>query len=122
MKKNEKLTLYIKIYNLTKYVYMMVKNFPKEYKYTLGQEICALSWECLDLLIEANSLPNNRKREKIASLSLSFDKLKMRLRLSQEVGIISSKQFAHIQENFLIEIGTMIGGFLKWAASQGGNG
>jgi len=42
--------------------------------------------------------------------------------LSQEVGIISSKQFAHIQENFLIEIGTMIGGFLKWAASQGGNG
>ena len=93
----------------------MVKNFPKEYKFTLGGDICSLAWECLDLVLEANAAANTKKKEKILALSTSFDKLKLRIRLAQEVNIISVGQFAHIQENYLIEIGRMIGGFLKWS-------
>jgi len=111
----EKVTLYNKLYGLTKYNYMMVKNFPKEYKFTLGGDICSLAWDCLDLVLEANALDNTKKKEKILELSTSFDKLKLRIRLAQEVNIISIGQFSHIQENYLIEIGRMIGGFLKWS-------
>jgi hypothetical protein len=118
MQTYEKVTLYRKLYSLTKYNYMMVKNFPKEYKFTLGGDICFLSWQCLDLVLEANAAPNNRKQEKISVLSTSFDKLKLRVRLAQEIGLISLKQFSHIQENYLIEIGNMIGGFLKWSKDQ----
>lgn len=93
----------------------MKNNFPKEYKYTLGEEIVELSWQCLDIFIDANSLPNIEKKPKISELSAMFDKLKLRLRMCQEINVISKKQFVHIQTNFMREIGVMIGGWLRWS-------
>jgi len=118
MQTYEKLTLYNKFYGLTKYNYRMVKNFSKEYKFTLGGDICALSWACLDLVIETNALPNNNKYSKIISLSNDFDRLKLRIRIAQEIKLISVSQFSHIQENYLTEIGSMIGGWMKWAETN----
>ncbi len=113
--KTKKLPLYHKMYAMTKYNYKMVKNFPKEYKYTLGSDILNLSLCGLDLIIEANSMPNERKSEKIKELKIIFDKLKIRIRIASEVGVISAKQFAHIQENFLINVGEMASGWYRWA-------
>ncbi|MFH0923509.1 MAG: four helix bundle protein [Candidatus Falkowbacteria bacterium] len=92
-----------------------MKNFPKHYKYTLGQSIIDLAWQCLDLVLAANVLPNKDKYYKILELSAVFDKLKLRIRMTQEIGLISSKQFAHLQVNYIAAIGEMIGGWLKWA-------
>ncbi len=41
----------------------MVRNFSKQYKYTLGQNILDLTWQCLDLVLEANALPNKKTSE-----------------------------------------------------------
>jgi hypothetical protein len=120
MDNNKRLPLYQKMYSLTKYNYKMVKNFPKEYKYSLGAEITNLSLVCLDIIVEANTLPNTNKAKKIHELSLALDKLKLRIRIAQEVGVISVKQFAHIQENYLINIGEMTSGWQKWAKGSGG--
>ncbi len=109
------LPLYIKLYQLIKFLYERVRNFPKQYKYTLGEDILKLSWRCLDLVLQANALPNEEKRSKILSLSIAFDKLKIRLRMAQEIKLISKKQFAHTQTDYLKETGEMIGGWLKWS-------
>lgn len=74
-----------------------------------------LSWRCLDLTLEANALPNEKKYQKILELSIAFDKLKIRLRMTQELNLISKRQFAHIQTYYIKEIGEMIGGWLKWS-------
>jgi hypothetical protein len=42
--------------------------------------------------------------------------LKIRLRMAQEIGIISTRQYVHIQSFYIKEIGEMIGGWLKWSA------
>lgn len=112
------LPLYLKTYQFVKYLYEMVRSFPKQYKYTLGENILGLCWKCLDLILEANSLPNVKKYTKILELSLTFDRLKIRLRMIQELNLISEKQFAHICTNYTQETGEMIGGWLKWAESQ----
>ena len=117
---NSQLPLYHKIYQLLKFLYKTVKNFPKEHKYSLGAEMIGLTWKCLDLTIEANGLPNNRKAPKISELSSVFDRLKMRVRLAQEIDLLSIGQFAHLQENYLLEIGKEIGGWLRWAEKVGG--
>jgi hypothetical protein len=93
----------------------MVRNFPKQYKYTLGENILGLSWRCLDLILEANSLPNERKYQKISELSIAFDKLKVRLRMIQELNLITERQFAHIQTYYAKEAGEMIGSWLNWS-------
>ena len=95
----------------------MVRNFPKQYKYTLGENILELAWSCLDKVLEANSLPNAKKYPKIKELSVTFDKLKIRLRLAQEIKIISAGQFAHIYDNYAKEAGEMLGGWLNWSSA-----
>lgn len=118
MPNSDHLPIYLKSFQLIKFLYERVGSFPKEYKYTLGSEILRLSWQCIDLIIEANILPDNKKYLKISELSSSFDKLKTRLRLAQEIDLVSTKQFSHIQAYYMKEIGEMLGGWLRWAFSQ----
>lgn len=114
MSKPDDLPLYLAVYKLTKYLYLLVKNFPKAYKFTLGQNILDLAWETLDCTILANSLPNKQKPPAIRQASVAFDKLKIRLRLAHEIKLISNRK-----RGFLIEkneeIGKMLAGWLKWA-------
>ncbi len=107
------LPLYLKLYQLIKFLYKSVDNFPKQYKYSLGKSILDLNWQCLDFVLEANNLSNKEKYLKVLELSTAFDKLKIRLRLTQELKIISTNQFTHLQIYYLKEIGQMIGGWLK---------
>ncbi|KKQ06960.1 MAG: hypothetical protein US16_C0005G0018 [Candidatus Moranbacteria bacterium GW2011_GWE2_36_40] len=88
---------------------------PREYKFTIGQEIIILCWKCLDQYFEINNLKDEEKFEAIKKLSKDFDKLKCRLRMSQEIEAMSEKHFVHLQENYLFSIGDQIGGWLKWA-------
>ena len=119
MARSDHLPLYHKIYGLIKYLYGTVRNFPKEYKYSLGSEMIGLAWNCLDLVVEANSCPNTEKGGKISRLSCTHDKLKMRLRMSQEIKLISVGQFSHLEENYMLETGKMIGGWKNWAGGGG---
>jgi len=116
MPNSDHLPLYLKLYQLIKFLYERTRNFPKQYKYTLGQNILDLSWQCLDLVLEANALPNEKKLPKILELSITFDKLKTRLRMAQEINLISKRQFVHIQTYHIKEIGEMVGGWLKWVS------
>lgn len=114
---NKNCTLYYKIYQLLKILYKTVKNFPKEYKYSLGKDLIDLTWQCLDLTIETNNLVNENKKIKIGELSVIFDKLKMRIRMGQEINLLSVGQFSHLEKNYILEIGNQIGGWMKWARS-----
>jgi glutaredoxin-related protein len=112
----DKLPLYIKNYNLIIYLYKIVHNLEKEYKHTLGITLLDSAYEVLDNVIVANTLPNNKKFMKIKEVSSSFDKLKMRIRIAHDIGLISHKKFSFIIKQE-IEIGLMINGWLKWAES-----
>lgn len=115
MSNPNKLPLYRKLYQLIKILYKIFKNAPKQYKYSLAEDALSLCWQCLDLIFDINALDNSKKHEKILCLSSCFDKLKLRLRMMQELNVISQKQFVHLYGNYLKEIGEMIGGWLGWA-------
>lgn len=111
----QQLPLYNKLYMFTKFLYKTTQNIPKEYKYSIGNEIISFSWNCLDLFYEANGSPNAAKQVAISRLSLEFDKVKCRLRMMQEIGLISVGQFTHFQENYVLSIGEQLGGWLDWS-------
>lgn len=106
--------LYHKLYQLTKQLYLVVHNMPREYKYELGREMLHLSWSCLDLFFEANSVENAKKKVKVQELSKNFDKLKLRLRMAQELRIVSEGRFSVLQKQYILPAGKMIGGWLSW--------
>jgi hypothetical protein len=96
----------------------MTGNFPRNHKHTIGQDLLILGWQCIDLIFIINSSDNKEKVNLIKKLSLKFDQLKMRFRMIAETEIISTKQLAHIYENYLYPIGTQIGGWQKWAIEE----
>jgi len=114
MIKQDDLPLYLCLYKLQRHLYLVVRNFSKSYKYTLGQSILDLNWKVLDLVIFANILPNQKKGEKILEASAAFDQMKTRLRLAYEEKLISPNKFSYIIEKNE-EIGKMLTGWLKWA-------
>jgi len=112
-----KFTLYLKLFNFQKYLYLLVHNFPKEYKYTLGQSIIDTAWETLDSVISANVSSNSLKAEKLIRTSESFDRLKTRLRMAHELKLIPYSKYSYIiKENE--GIGNEISGWLNWAKKQ----
>jgi len=67
----------------------------------------------MDLLVKINALPKQEKYSKILELSIAFDCFKIRLRMAQEIELISKRQYVHIQSFYVKEIGEMAGGWLK---------
>lgn len=111
------LPLYIAVYKLLKYLYLLVKNFRKEFKYTLGQDILECAWDVLDGIISANAVSNIEKAKIIRNTSASFDKLKSRLRMAHELKLIAHKQYAYIMTQNE-EIAKMLSGWYTWAQKQ----
>ena len=114
MTKPDDLPLYLAVYKLLLYLYILVSNFPKSYKYSLGRDILDLAWKTLDYIILANSLSNKEKPKVILNASVAFDKLKIRLRLAHEIKLVNHKRQAFLIEGNE-EIGKMLTGWYKWA-------
>jgi hypothetical protein len=115
MSKSYNFPIYHKLFQFIKLLYKAVHSMPKEYKFSLGQELISLAWSCLELSIKINEMPNSNKKDELPDLSDEFDRLKLRIRMAQEVSIISYGQFTHWQTMYIDPIGCMIGGWLVWA-------
>ena len=118
MKELKKPKLYRKLYQLLKFLYQTVDNFEKQYKYSLGEEILKLAWQCMDLVVKANALSKETKQGKIRKLSIAFDQLKIRLRMAQELDQLSEGQFSQLQTEHMKEAGKLIGGWVKWSNNE----
>ena len=112
-KDNDK-PLYLALYNLIKYLYLIIKNYPKEYKYTLGEDTLRLAWSSLDYIIEANHMPNSDKQKYINKAIIIFNRLKYRLRLASELKIINHNSYAYFIKQSA-EINKMLNGWLTWS-------
>ena len=109
------LPLYRSVYKLLIYLYSLISNFKKEYKYTLGQSITDCAWVVLDSVIIANTLPNLKKKEYILKASNHFDMLKTRIRVAYELKLIDNRRYTFIVNQFE-EIGKMLNGWYRWSS------
>ena len=113
----DKPKLYLAMYKLIKYLYTLVHNFPKEYKYSLGEKILQSGWETLDDIVFANNLSNTKKKAYIMRASGNFERLILKIRMAFEIKLFSPKQMEYIilQE---VEIEKMLNGWYKWAKQK----
>ena len=89
-----------------------LKLFPKEEKFSLGVKIESVILEILSYTISASYKPKHNKRELLIKASDSADILKILVRLTHETGSLNKQKYLTIEEK-LIEVGKMIGGWLK---------
>lgn len=108
----QEIPIIVKTYNLYKIYYGYLELFPKKDKYALGKKCEEQIIELLELILTAKSAPQDKKKTAINQASVKLDMLKIFIRLGQDLKLLDQKKYLKI-ENYLQEIGRMIGGWQK---------
>lgn len=89
-------------------LFQYTKEFPREYKYTLGQDIKHDSIELVRSIYRANKADS--KREYLEKFLDDLELLRFEIRLSVDLHLLTIKQQAHIAE-LMDRIGKQITGW-----------
>jgi four helix bundle protein len=109
----DQLTIFEKTYELIRWLYPAVRKFPKAQRFVLGQQIENTALDILRGIIQANA-----EREKLPHLkriSVDLDTLRILLRLSKDLELISVRQYGFSAEK-VNEVGKLLGGWMRSAA------
>lgn len=106
----EELKILQKVYDMTKYGYNALKQFPKSEKFALAADIK----RCMHLILERTIEASKKyyKKTTLQELDVEIAKLKAYLRLSFELGYLPQKKY-EIWSKLVVEIGKMLGGWMK---------
>ena len=94
--------------NLTLMLFQYTKEFPREYKYTLGQDIKHDSIALVRSIYRANKAES--KREYLEKFLDDLELIRFEIRLSVDLHLLTVKQQAHIAE-LMDRIGEQITGW-----------
>ena len=109
----DQLTIFEKTYELIRWLYPAVRKFPKAQRFVLGQQIENTALDILRGIIRANA-----EREKLPYLkriSVDLDTLRILLRLSKDLELISVRQYGFSAEK-VNEVGKLLGGWMRSTA------
>jgi len=101
-----------KLYDLYKLFYLTILDFPKKDRYTLGQRVENTTLALLEDIIMASQSSKLEKLPILQKASVKLDVLKVLVRCCKDLKIIDNKKYL-IFESQIIEIGRMLGGWIK---------
>jgi hypothetical protein len=101
-----------KSYDFYKNLYIDLRQIPKRDRYTWGERCERLAIDLLSKLSSATYAPKQRQRSALLEASEFVDRLKIYLRLGADLKILNRKKYLS-RSGELIELGKMIGGWLK---------
>ena len=111
----ETLPVYKDVYALILLVYEVTKEFPREYKYTLGQDMKRDSMQLVRSIYRANKY--REKTEHLHHFQDDFELLKLEIRLCHDLRLLNTKQYSTFIE--LTEgIGRQVTGWRQHAEKQ----
>lgn len=93
-------------------LYKNLSTISKRDRFTWGQRCETIALEALALSAKADYLAKNEKRAVVRALSFQIDFLKILLRLGSDLKIIDYQKYM-ARSGELVEIGRMIGGWMK---------
>lgn len=111
----EELKILQKIFDMMEYGYGALAQYPKSEKFALVTDIKHSMDIMLERTIEAQK--KYYKKTTLQELDVEIMKLRAYLRLSQNLGFLPMKKY-EIWSEKVVEIGKMLGGWLKSVNSQ----
>lgn len=116
MAQYQHLPIYKATYNLLRLVTQATSNFPRAYKYSLGDKLREEVVEMVVFVFKANS---SRGAERAAQATLFLERLQvveLLMRLSKDLRLLSVKQFSEIV-SMSDSLGRQAQGWIKSSAS-----
>ena len=115
MARYDHLSIFQKSYDLNLEIYKVTHNFPREYKYTLGQKMKEISANLLDLIVIINSQEN--KVPYFPKIRVQLERLRIQIRVAFDLKIVKGKKLEFLNR-ILEEISKQNEGWFDWARKQ----
>lgn len=112
MARYEHLAVYKSAYDLNLYFFKLSRGFPKDFRYTLAQDIKNLLSELLDQIIIANNLVD--KEDNLNKAQIIIERIKIKNRLLHDMKVIKVSSYEYFAKN-LIEISKQLEKWFIWA-------
>ena len=111
----EELKIMQKVFDMMQYGYGALAQYPKSEKFALCTDIK----RCMDTMLERTIEAQKKyyKKTTLQDLDVEVAKLRAYLRLSHELGFLPMKKY-EVWSGMAVEIGKMLGGWLKTIKSQ----
>ncbi|NLE95574.1 MAG: diversity-generating retroelement protein Avd [Dehalococcoidia bacterium] len=104
------LLIFQKAYDLTLRFFRETHAFPREHKYSLGQQMKDTCLALLDALIAANDATD--KSAALQAASARLERLRIYTRLAYDLKVISMHKYEVLSKHS-DEVGRMLGGWIK---------
>ena len=112
---NQELVILQKIMDMMEYGYLALAQYPKAEKFALVTDIKRSMDTMLERVIEAQK--KYFKKTTLQDLDVEIAKLKAYMRLSYTLKFLPTKKY-EVWSGMVVEIGKMLGGWLKTVNSQ----
>jgi len=104
--------LFAKTFDLLVYLLAASEKFPRSYRLGLGRRIQEIGLGFMDLLLAARKCPAAERLPLLHQADLELDKLRFTVRLCQELGLFTPKQYQYAAGLFA-ETGKLLGTWIK---------
>lgn len=106
-----------KAYDLSCWLLPRVNDFPRSYRFVLGDRLINVSLDIVEGLIEASH--RRDKRHLLEALSVKLNRLRFLVRLSKDLKLLTLNRYEYAARE-MNEVGAMLGGWLKQQGGPGG--
>jgi hypothetical protein len=103
--------IFTRTHDLLLWVLRTTRKFPREFRFTLGQEVCAQAFALQKAQIAA-SLDSMRQAEHLVHADIALTSLRKLMLLCHELQLLDDGQLRHVGE-LLQEIGRLLGGWKR---------
>jgi hypothetical protein len=107
--------IFTKTYDLLLWLIPRTTTFPREQRFVLARHLQEVALHFQECLIEAATLPKERRQAKLDWLNradVELTKLRFHLRLCRDLSLLDSGQHQHVSR-MVDEIGRLLGGWFK---------
>ncbi|PWB38580.1 MAG: hypothetical protein C3F02_02600 [Parcubacteria group bacterium] len=98
-------------------LYNEFRNLPKKDRFTIGQKSETLTLDFLTILFRAQGKRKKKRVEELYEADTTLKILKTVIRLAFEVRVIEEGKYIRLDKT-LVEIGRMLGGWIKYTANE----
>lgn len=107
------LTIYQKCYDLVLYAYPIIAKYPRNARFTLGQQTVDILIETMRLIARANK--ERDKKKTLWEIDGDLEQLRLLTRLAKDLKMLSVHQYGLLNER-ISELGRLLGGWIKSCA------
>ena len=108
----------LKLYELYKFIHIIIRSFPKFERYTLGESLENNILQAMRHAVSANNETKYNKEKYLLALGTDAELLKILIRLAHDTEFIKKQEDYIKIQSILQEISKMSSGWLKYTRSH----